>query len=94
MKQKILEFLENKYVDNFLIGLIILNFIVFVFQTDIGLYNYFKIYINKFEFISIIIFTFEYILRVVSIERFRDIFKPMMIIDFSRYFHITYHLSQ
>lgn len=91
MKQKIRSFLENKYVDNFLIGLIILNFIVFIFQTDIGFYNNFKIYINKLELISIVIFTFEYFLRVISLEKFREIFKPLMIIDFLAVF--PYYLS-
>ena len=69
MKEKIRNFLENIYVDNFLIGLILLNFIVFIFQTDTNFYNMFKAYIDKFELISIIIFTIEYILRVVSISK-------------------------
>lgn len=91
MKQKIRNFLENKYVDIFLIGLIILNFIVFIFQTDVSFYNSFKNYIDKFEFISIIIFTFEYLLRVISLERIKDLFKPMMIVDFLAVF--PYYLS-
>jgi len=91
MKYKIRNFLENKYVDIFLIGLIISNFIVFIFQTDTRFYNNFKTYINKFEFISIVIFTFEYFLRVISLEKFKDLFKPMMIIDFLAVF--PYYLS-
>lgn len=91
MKQKIRNLLENKLVDNFLIALIILNFIVFIFQTDINFYNNFKTYINQFEFISIIIFTFEYFLRVFSLEKFKDLLRPIMVIDFLAVF--SYYLS-
>lgn len=91
MKQKIRNLLENKLVDNFLIALIILNFIVFIFQTDINFYNNFKTYINQFEFISIIIFTFEYFLRIISLEKFKDLLRPIMVIDFLAVF--PYYLS-
>lgn len=91
MKQQIRNFLANKYVDNFLIGLILLNFIVFIFQTDVNFYNSYKIYIAKFELISIIIFTIEYILRIISLEKLKDIFKPMMIVDFLAVF--PYYMS-
>lgn len=91
MKQKIRNLLENKLVDNFLITLIILNFIVFIFQTDINFYNNFKTYINQFEFISIIIFTFEYFLRIISLEKFKDFLRPIMVIDFLAVF--PYYLS-
>ena len=91
MKQKIRNLLENKLVDNFLIALIILNFIVFIFQTDINFYNNFKTYINQFEFISIIIFTFEYFLRVFSLEKFKDLLRQIMVIDFLAVF--PYYLS-
>lgn len=91
MKEKIRKILENTYVDNFLIGLILLNFIVFVFQTDVKFYNTFKTYIDNFELISIIIFTIEYFLRVISTSKFKEIFKPMMIVDFLAVF--PYYLS-
>ena len=91
MKQKIRNLLKNKLVDNFLIALIILNFIVFIFQTDINFYNNFKTYINQFEFISIIIFTFEYFLRIISLEKFKDLLRPIMVIDFLAVF--PYYLS-
>ncbi len=91
MKREIQNFLENKYIDNFLIGLILLNFTVFIFQTDVNFYNSYKFYIEKFELISIVIFTFEYIMRIISLEKFKDIFKPMMIVDFLAVF--PYYLS-
>ena len=75
MKQQIHKFLANKYVDTFLIGLILLNFIVFIFQTDVNFYNSYKIYIAKFELVSIIIFTIEYVLRIISLEKLKDIAK-------------------
>lgn len=91
MKQQIHKFLANKYVDTFLIGLILLNFIVFIFQTDVNFYNSYKIYIAKFELVSIIIFTIEYVLRIISLEKLKDIFKPMMIVDFLAVF--PYYMS-
>lgn len=91
MKKQIRQFLENKYVDNFLIALILMNFLVFIFQTDVTFYNHFKTQISKFELCSIIIFTFEYFLRVISLEKFKDIFKPMMIVDFLAVF--PYYIS-
>ncbi len=91
MKDKIQKFLANKYVDNFLIGLILLNFIVFIFQTDISFYNHYKVIINKFELVSIIIFTIEYFLRVISIDKISSLFKPMMIVDFLAVF--PYYMS-
>lgn len=91
MKEQVQKILENKYVDNFLISLILLNFIVFIFQTDTNFYNTYQNFINKFELISIIIFTIEYLLRVFSLNKFKDIFKPMMIVDFLAVF--PYYMS-
>lgn len=91
MKKSIKIFLENSYVDNFLIGLILLNLIIFIFQTDVNFYNSYKIYIDKFELISIIIFTVEYVLRLMSLDKIKDILKPMMIIDFLAVF--PYYMS-
>lgn len=91
MRERIRNFLENIYVDNFLVGLILLNFIVFIFQTDINFYTTFKMYIEKFELVSIIIFTIEYVLRVISLSKIKDIFRPMMIVDFLAVF--PYYLS-
>lgn len=91
MKEKIRKFLENTYIDNFLIGLILLNFILFIFQTDVNFYNTFKDYIEIFELASIVIFTIEYFLRVISVSKLKEIFKPLMIIDFLAVF--PYYLS-
>ena len=91
MKEKIRKFLENTYVDNFLIGLILLNFIIFIFQTDVNFYTTFKKYIDIFELVSIIIFTIEYILRVLSLSKIKDIFRPLMVVDFLAVF--PYYLS-
>jgi len=91
MKNKIKLFLENKIVDGFLIGLILLNFIVFIFQTDINFYNKFAFLIDKFEAFSITIFTIEYLLRVISLDKLKEIVKPMMVIDFLAIF--PYYVS-
>jgi len=91
MKKNIKNFLANPYVDNFLIVLILLNFIIFIFQTDVKFYSTYKLFINKFELFSIIIFTIEYFLRVISLEKLKDILKPMMIVDFLAVF--PYYIS-
>jgi voltage-gated potassium channel len=91
LKKSIANFLENRYVDNFLTGLILLNLIVFIFQTDVDFYNKFKSLIVEFQFFSIIIFTVEYALRLITLDKFKDIFKPMMVIDFLAVF--PYYLA-
>lgn len=80
-KEKIKLFLENRFIEQFLIGLILLNLVVFIFQTDTVFYDNYKKYIDIFETISISIFTFEYFLRVLTLEKFKDILKPLMLID-------------
>ena len=73
--------LNNKYVEQFLIILILLNIFVFIFETDKIFYSNFHLYIQNFELFSIIIFSIEYLLRILSFDKFRDVFKPLMIVD-------------
>lgn len=81
MKRQISLFLENQYVKRFLIILILLNIVVFVFETDSIFYTNFATFIQKFELFSIIIFSVEYVLRIISVDKFKYIFKPLMIVD-------------
>ena len=81
IKSNIKKFLENKFVDYFLIFLIIFNIICLGFETDKTIYLAHKTFFTKVELISVIIFTVEYILRLLSIDKFKNIFQPLMLID-------------
>lgn len=81
MKRQINLFLENNYIEKFLIILILLNIGVFIFETDSTFYTHFSNYIKNFELFSIIIFSVEYILRILALDKIKNMLKPMMIID-------------
>lgn len=81
MRNKIKLFLKNKYVDLFLIALIIFNIICLSFETDKEVYSTYKEFFEKVELFSVIIFTIEYLLRLISLEKIKGIFYPLMIID-------------
>lgn len=82
MKQIIKNFIENKYTEWFLIFLILVNIICLGLETDKTIYINYKLIFNKIELISIIIFTIEYILRLIILDNFKQVLKPLMIIDF------------
>ena len=75
------KFLNNHRVEKFILGLIVLNLLVFVLDSMQSFHNAFSLYIRWFEAISIGIFTIEYILRLFTLKHFKDVFKPMMLID-------------
>lgn len=90
-KQKINHLLTINFFEKGILLLIFLNLIVFVLDTISSFHNTFNTYIKIFEIFSIVIFTIEYLLRFVTVEKFKDLFKPMMIIDFWAIF--PYYLS-
>ena len=73
--------LNNKHVEKFLIILILLNILVFIFETDKIFYTCFSSFINSFELFSVIIFSIEYVLRLLSLDKIKYMFKPLMIVD-------------
>lgn len=79
MKKLITSILDNKYSENFIIALIILNIVVFYCGVDQLFTNY--IYVQIFDWFSMVIFTLEYVLRVSIVTRPRDIFKPLLLMD-------------
>lgn len=81
-KSKINQLLNNQIFERFILALILLNLIVFILDSMTTFHNVFNDCVRKFEVFSIIVFTIEYILRVLSVKNFKDIFKPMMLIDF------------
>lgn len=82
MKKQINLILNNVIVEKFLIILILFNVFVFIFETDKNFYAEFSTYIKSFELLSMIVFSVEYFLRVMSLEKIQQIFRPLMIVDF------------
>ena len=78
---KISNLLENKYFEIAIIVLIALNVIIFVLQTDVNIETKLHKFFSAIETFSIAVFSIEYILRIVTIKRFKDIFSFYMIID-------------
>lgn len=68
MKKQIDNFLNNKFCEIFLVILIIVNIVCLEFETDKTIYLQYKTLFNNIELISVIIFTFEYLLRLISLE--------------------------
>lgn len=81
MKRQIKGLLENQFVEKFLIILILLNIFIFIFETDSTFYTNFHHYIQSFELFSIIIFSIEYALRLLTLNKIKDLFKPLMVVD-------------
>lgn len=81
MKKKIISILNNDYIESFLLILICLNIVVFIFETDSTFYTYFSSYIKSFELFSVIIFSVEYVLRILTLNKLKDILKPLMVVD-------------
>lgn len=82
MRNNIIKILNNPYFEKGIIILIILSLIVFVLDTINSFHTLFNDNIRRFEVISIAIFTIEYIMRVLVSKNFKELFKPMMVIDF------------
>lgn len=81
IREKLRSLIDNHSVEKFIMVLIILNLITFVLDTMQSFHAVFGDWVYRFEVFSIIIFTIEYLCRVITIDRFKDIFKPMMLID-------------
>lgn len=91
MKNFITKILCNDKFEKFILSLIVLNLIIFVLDSMSTFHAQFSDFVAWFEFVSIIIFTVEYCLRVLTIEHFKDLFKPMMLVDF--FAVVPYYLS-
>jgi voltage-gated potassium channel len=81
IREKLKQSINNSNTEKFIIILIILNLITFVLDTVQGFHVIFGSLIHKFEILSIIIFTIEYICRILTIDKLKDLFKPIMLID-------------
>ena len=81
MKKNINNFLNNKFCEIFLVIIIIVNIVCLGFETDKTIYLHYKTIFNQIEFVSVVIFTIEYLLRLISMEKLKDALRPLMIID-------------
>ncbi|MGB0845178.1 MAG: ion transporter [Thiolinea sp.] len=84
----------GRWVNAIIVGLILLNVVATVFESEAALYQRYQLWFDLFELISVLIFTMEYLLRVwVSVEeqpgkkarhwqqRLRYMLRPIAIID-------------
>lgn len=88
MKKKIRAIIEDnttkkgKYFDYFIQLIIILSIISFSLETLPNISKEFRLFLERFEFVSIIIFSIEYVLRVlVTKKTLRYIFSFYGVID-------------
>ena len=73
---------KGKYFDYFIQLIIILSLISFSLETLPNISKEFRLVLEKFEFISIVIFSIEYVLRVLVTKKpLRYIFSFYGIID-------------
>lgn len=81
IKYNIEKFLNNKFLEMFLMSLIIVNILCLCFETDKSIYTQYFNFFKQIEIYSIAIFTVEYILRLFALKSIKDTIKPLMLID-------------
>ncbi len=81
IKSKIANILDNHHFEIFIIILILINLGIFIFQTDVKINEKYNQLFNIIETVSVIIFTIEYIFRLITIKKFKEIFNSYMLID-------------
>lgn len=81
-KYGIRNFLNTKPFEFSMLGLIVINTVLMVLQSEQALNMHYSYVFNLAEKLLIGIFTVEYILRVLTVENFKKIFTPLMLIDF------------
>jgi len=100
IKRRVYEILEvaapgdrtSRYTDIFIMTLIILNVIVVILETVNSLYEEHSIFFYRFDFLSVMVFSAEYVLRIWSCTsderysgpirgRIRFMVTPLAIID-------------
>lgn len=82
LRSKINTLLNSQYFEKFILGLIFLNLLSFIISTEPTIYNKFSAIFDIFDKTVLYIFTIEYLLRLCAIRKLKDIFKPLMLIDF------------
>ena len=82
IKTKLNTFLSSKPFEVFILTLIVLNIFMFIIQTDVNISNRFNSIFARFELVSVVIFTIEYLMRLFVIKNIKEIFGFYMLIDF------------
>lgn len=82
LRSKINTLLNNQYFEKFILSLIFLNLLSFTISTEPAIYSKFSTIFDIFDKTVLYIFTIEYLLRLCAVEKPKDIFKPLMLIDF------------
>lgn len=62
-----------------------------VLATDKGVYQSFRPFFKDVEIFVVVIFSIEYVLRLIAVKKLKDIFSPMLLFDFIAIF--PYYLS-
>ncbi len=82
LKQKTIYLLDNKYTTKFSVALILLNVIAVILESDKDINAEFQIIFAIIEYVSIAVFTTEYLLRIwVSDKKLKFILSPMGLVD-------------
>ena len=82
IKAKINTLLNCKPFEISILTLIFLNVFMFIVQTDVNISNRFNTIFARFELVSVVIFTIEYLMRLFVIKNIKEVFKFYMLIDF------------
>ena len=73
----------SKSVDVFILSLIVFNVVAVVFGSVASIYEDYGPFLDSFEFLSVVIFSIEYVARIITVKRpSKYIFSFYGIIDF------------
>ena len=81
IKSRIRRFLNCRFVRVFLLLLIVLNIFCVGLETEKSVYAKYSSILQKIETYSVILFTVEYLLRFISMDKIRNAVKPLMMTD-------------
>ena len=82
MKKKILNFIDHEHTEKFFVFLILFEVVVCLIDADSSKYaSAFKAFVDYFEIFVISLFAIEYLIRLLTLEKIKHIFRPMMVVD-------------
>lgn len=81
IKDSISKMLTDRNFEIFILVLILLNTVLFAFESDANFDHKHKKVYYILQIIFVGVFTVEYLLRLLTIKKLSDIFKPFMLID-------------
>lgn len=82
MKKKLLNFIDHEHTEKFFVFLILFEVVVCMLDADSSKYaSVFKTFVNYFEYFVMTLFTVEYLIRLFTMDKFKHLFRPMMVVD-------------